>query len=207
VSTYAAGNLAWQLGGDARLVRELAADSDVLALVECRTRENEPVDVAAILGDSWRVWQDTSSGARSGTAIAVRKVSDVKVRRAQRLSELVRVSIGTSKVQARYLRRVKLRDSEGKLTVMAVHIPLASTGLQDEAMRETQHAWSRTRGRRVLFADGNMPPVVFAAQIGAAHFSGSGVMCAAWSRGWDSVKTRWFALVGSDHKTVRFSEA
>lgn len=205
MTVYNGGNLAWQLGGDRQLVLSLAAKADVLALVECRNFANEPVDVKKILGDGWHVWQNLRSGALAGTAIAVREDSEVKRRRITGpISELVQISQGTHDVQARYLRSVKLRDDDGPLTVMGAHAPLKSTGLQDEAMAVISRKWRGTRGRKVMFADGNQPPAEFADALGAPHFSGSGVMTVVWSHGWDDFETTWKARAGSDHKTATF---
>lgn len=204
MSTYEGANLAWQLGGDARLLHVLAEDADVLALVECRTKANEPVDVRDALGDGWSVAQNTRTAALSGSAIALRKGGSVKRRRVvETLRRLRQVSRGTSDVQARYVRTMPIRDADGPATLFVVHIPLVSTGLQAEALAALEHLWRTTKGRKILFADCNSRPAGFAATIGAPHHSGDGVVVWCWSRGWSNVRVSWRKRKGSDHATGR----
>lgn len=204
MSTYEGANLAWQLSGDARLLHVLAEDADVLALVECRNKANEPVDVRATLGPAWSVAQNTRTAALAGTAIALRRGGPVKRRHvAIAFRRLLQVSRGTSRVQARYVRTLPIRDTDGPATLFVVHIPLASTGLQDEALAELGHLWRRTKGRKLLFADGNISPAALAAAIGAPCHDGDGVMVWCWSRGWARVRVSWRKRRGTDHKVGR----
>lgn len=205
MSAIGGANCAWQLGGDRRLILELADGKDALVLVECRTKDNQPVDVAAILGPDWSVSQDLRSAARSGTAIAVRKRGRIRRRRAVgAFRRMVQISRQASDVQARYLRAVPLRDEHGPFTLMGGHIPLKSTGQQDEALEVVEATWRRTRGRKAIFMDGNARPAIVAGTVTAPHFSGDGVMVWAWSKGWGAVRVFWHAIRGSDHKTGTF---
>lgn len=52
----------------AAIIRAAAAEADVLTMCEVAT-----IDVAKVLGDGWHVAQDTSTPAKAGSAIAVRK--------------------------------------------------------------------------------------------------------------------------------------
>lgn len=203
MTRYRVVNLAWQLGGDIKLLRAVASSADVLGLVECRDFHNNPVDVATALGPEWDVWQDLSDGARAGTAIAIRKGCGVTVRHgAQAFEQFVRVADGNSEVQARYMRTLKMRDGHKRVTLFVVHIPLASSGQQEAAMQAASRAWRRTPGRKIMMADGNMPPIVFAADLGAPHYSGAKPMVIAWSKPLerDGVRANWVATTGSDHK-------
>ena len=200
MSVYRGANLAWQLNGDARLVRELASGADALVLVECRTKDNQPINIKGILGDPWWVGQNTRTAALSGTAIAIRKGSTVKRRRIDGLLRLVQISGPGRKVQARYLRSVPIRDEHGNATLFGAHIPLASTGQQGEAIGVVSDAWRLTSGRKLLFADCNTQPAGFAADVTAPNHAGDGVMVWLWSHGWSNVRVKWRQFRGSDHK-------
>lgn len=205
MSVIGGANLAWQVGGDARLVRELAEDKDALVLVECRTKDNEPVDVRAILGSDWSVSQNLRNAALSGTAIAIRKRGRIRRRRVTHaLRRLVQISRGASDVQARYLRAVPLRDENGPFALMGAHIPIKSTGQQDEALGVVTEVWRATSGRKAIFMDGNGRPSLVAATVTAPHYSGDGVMAWGWSHGWSDARVFWHAMRGSDHKAGTF---
>jgi len=199
---FGGANLAWQLGGDARLILELAEKHDALALVECRTKDNEPIDVAAILGPDWWVSQDVTDGATAGTAIAIRKGGKVKRRRiAAAYRAVVRISSGNSRVQSRYLRAAPIRVGWKRATLMAAHIPTRSSGKQDEAIAVVTKVWRSIRGRKLIFMDGNNAPREVAERITAPNFDGNGVMVWAWSKRWASVRVFWHRVKGSDHRT------
>lgn len=199
MSVYRGANLAWHLGGDPTLVRDVSFGADALVLVECRTKDNQPIDIKAILGNDWWVGQDLRNAAIAGTAIAIRKRGPVKRRRIVALLRLVQISGPGRSVQARYLRSVPIRDTEGNATLFGVHIPLESTGQQYEAVAVVEDAWLRTKGRKLLFADGNSRPATFAKNIAAPHFSGGDVMVWAWSRGWDNIRVAWRKRSFTDH--------
>lgn len=202
MSRYDGANLAWQMGGDARLVRELAWHSDALVFVEARTRDNQPIDIKAILGDGWWVGQNLRNAALSGTAIAIRKGGSVKRRRVvAAYRRLVQISRPGRKVQARYLRAVPVRDPDGNATLIGGHIPILSTGQQPEAIAAVGHFWRSTKGRKLGFFDCNSRPAGFAAEVTAPNHDGDGVMVWLWSRGWSDVRVFWRKRRGSDHKT------
>lgn len=200
MSVYRGVNMAWQLGGDAQLVRDMAAGADALVLVECRTKDNKPIDIRGILGPDWWVGQNIRTAALSGTAIAIRKRGTVKRRRLVGLLRLVQVSGPGRDVQARYLRSVPIRDSQGNATLFGVHIPLASTGQQGEALGVVSDTWMATKGRKLLFADCNSAPAAFAANVTAPHHDGDGVVVWLWSQGWENVRVFWKKRKSTDHK-------
>lgn len=199
---FGGANLAWQLGGDARLVRELASLHDALVLLECRTKDNEPIDVQEILGPGWWVMQDTSDGSRSGTAIAIRKRGKVKRRRIAHLwLRFNQISAGNSRVQARYLLAVPVKVGRKRTTLLGAHIPTRSSGKQAEALVAVRRAWRSIGGRKLIFMDGNGEPSAVAETVTAPHFSGNGVMVWSWSQGWEGIRVSWRTVTGSDHRT------
>lgn len=206
MTVYRAVNLAWHLGGDAALLRSTAKGADVLVLVECRDKQNRPVDVRKALGVEWWVWQNLADGARSGTAIAVRKDSGVKRRRvAGSASRLMRLSVAGRRVQSRYLRSVALTDDQGPVTVAAAHLPLKSTGKQDAAEDSLRRWWKHTRGRRAVFGDGNQPHAALRRALGAQDSAGEDVMFAIWSTGWPPVRVTDRRWTYTDHAVLTFT--
>lgn len=194
-------NMAWQLGGDARLLHELASLHDALVLLECRTKDEQPIDVAEILGPGWWVMQDTTDSSKSGTAIAIKTGGKVKRRLvAHALQRVVEISDGNSRVQARYLLAVPIKVGGKRTTLMGAHIPTRSSGKQAEALWVVRRVWRRTLGRKVIFMDGNDEPRAVAETVTAPHFSGNGVMVWAWSQGWEGIKVFWRTVRGSDHR-------
>lgn len=198
-------NLAWQLAGDARLLRTVADGADALILVECRNKNNEPVNVAQILGPDWIVFQNLKDGSLAGTAIAIRRGGPLHRRfdpSVKAASRLLRLSRQGHKVQARYLRDARLRDADGAITLAGVHAPLRSTGLQDDALAVFKRWWKAPRkGRRLAAGDGNNAPRVIAETVGAGWVAGGDVMFAVWSQGpWDDeVTVTHRRVAGSDH--------
>lgn len=203
MTVYRTANLAWQLGGDARLLRELAENVDVLVLVECRDRDNEPVDVRGAIGVEWKVWQDLSSGARAGSVIAVHRDSGVRWRRI-RPSRLSVLSPDGDDVQTRYLRTLRLRDDLGWCRIAAAHPPLESTKLQDDANRALAKWWRRTPGRKAAFGDGNRNHESLRDTLRAAHSAGRDVMFAIWSTGWGRVWVHATEDPATDHHILTF---
>jgi hypothetical protein len=215
-TTIRAANLAYQLGGDARLLRQLADGADVLVLVECRDHNNEPIDVAAILGAGWRVWQNLRDGAHAGTVIAVCRGSGVHRRRlaagrarVRRLaSRLLRLSGPGHDVQSRYLREAHLADAHGPFTLAGAHIPLPGTGRQDDALAMLTDWWSTTPGRRAAFGDGNTSWRNVRRELDAPHGDGADVMFACWSAGWPddtTVKATSLDPRKTDHHVLTFT--
>lgn len=200
-------NLAYQLPGDQDLIRRLrdgtGADepADVLALVEARDRNNQPVDVPRALGRRWSVSQDRTSGARAGSVLATRRAA---VRLRWSLSRLL--SRRGRRVQDRYQRagaiRVR-RGPTGRLNVL--HNPLHSTGQQPEAVAAAR-AWvdqQRSRGKRWMVAgDFNMHHTEMARRLGAPHSYGKDVMGFIWSDGWGDVECHSSTYRGSDHAVL-----
>lgn len=200
MTRYRTANLAFQLRGDVQLLKWLARDADVLGLVECRDRNDKPVDVAKVLGKGWDVRQDLSSGKRAGSVIAARKSADVEIKRShlQRISRASRQGAG---VQDRY-RRVAHLDDNGTPTRFAVeHHPLKSTGRKDEAVGNARRWVRRLRGaatrRRVqgfkrlrwmLVGDFNARHDAIRRELGAPFSAGVDVMGAVWSHGFGDAK-------------------
>lgn len=201
-------NLAYQLGGNADLLHELAKNADVLELVECRTFANEPVDVAAILGPGWDVRQDLANAARAGSVYAVRRDSGIEILR----SHLEELSPGNSEVQTRYARVTVVKDRNRRWRrrriVIVLHLPLPSTGVQDDAMRALRNIIRRIRGRRLftpwrVAGDINMALDVFKKAIRAAYVFGKKPMAAARSRGWGRLEESTTGGVeGTDHVVI-----
>lgn len=201
MSVIRGANLAWQLGGDAQLLRELADGADGLALVECRTKDNRAIDVQAILGKHWKVWQDLSSPARAGSVIAIRKGSKLKRRwGGQMVRKLRRVASGGEKLQDRYLRSLPVKDETGPFELMVVHIPIAATGEQGVALARTRNLWTTQPGRKLIYTDGNAAPEKTARAIGAPNFDGDGVVVWCWSHSWKDIVVTWRTKRGSDHR-------
>lgn len=207
---YRTANLAWQLGGDARLLRDLSDGADVLSLVECRTRDNQPIDVGKILGPGWDTRQDIASAARAGSVVAVRRTPDLELR----WSRLILASPAGPGVQERYLRVAHIVDHGRPTRVGVLHNPLRATGRQDDAVR-TARAWVgrmravralRPRFRWMLSGDFNMAPAQMARLVGAPHSGGEGVLGVLWSGGWGSAWVRAEELPGTDHAALTFRQ-
>jgi endonuclease/exonuclease/phosphatase family metal-dependent hydrolase len=201
MTAYRTVNLAWQLPNDIALIRASAEGVDVLGFVESRNFRNQPVDVAAVLGDDWDVVQDCTSAAHAGCAIAVRRGSGVEIRSWR----LRLMSSGVSgKVQARYLLVAYLRDHGKRVRVFVCHLPLESTGVHDEALTVVKRAVRRARTlgrfmRWIVMGDVNMEPDEFAAELHAPHHFGSSSMTIAWSHGWQDAGASKRRIAGSDH--------
>jgi len=205
---YVVANLAWQLNGDTRLLRQLAQTADVLALVECRTRDNKPIDVATALGPAWVTAQDTTTSARAGSVVAVRRTPDLVLR----WSRLVLASPAGPGVQDRYLRIAHIIDHGRPTRVGVLHNPLRATGRQDDAVR-TARAWVgrmravralRPRLRWMLAGDFNMAPVAMRRLVHAPHSAGRGVLGIVWSRSWGDPSVTAVEVQGTDHAVLTF---
>ena len=211
MTRYDLANAAWQLAGDKALLLALAERADVLLLVECRTRDNRPLDVARALGPGWDVRQDCTSAARAGSVVAVRRGSRVTIRR----SRICLASPAGPGVQARYRRQATLVDRGGRrprrVRIAVQHNPLPATGRQrlavDSACGWARRArrWRRARPRRRCWlwaGDANMPPEQMGHHLGAPHHYGQRPMVAAWSVGWGRVNTSTRRIHGSDHAVL-----
>ncbi len=229
MTVHRLANMAYQLGQDGALLHELAdggfvnddgdvePPADVLELVECRTRANDPLDVAALLGPGWKVAQNTRSAAKAGSVVAVRRRGPVRLRwsRLQRASRASRRGAG---VQDRYRRVARLRDAAGPYRVAVQHDPLRSTGRQDDATRSAR-AWVRRvrsvaarrrvigtrRGRWKFAGDTNRPHAQARRDLNAPNSAGADVMTLVWSAGWGPVDVTTAHLKGSDHAVLTFT--
>lgn len=200
-------NCAWQIGDDATLIRNardgLGFDepADVLCLVEARDGNNKPLDIAAALGRGWSVSQDTSSGAKSGSVLAVRRET-VRLR----WSLLRLLSRKGHKVQDRYQRAAAIRVRHGKTArVNVLHNPLKKTGKQPEAITAA-HNWvarQRRKGKRWMVAgDFNLSHREMCNQLGGARSFGEDVMGYVLSDGWGPVVFSSSHYKGSDHAVL-----
>jgi len=212
VTVYRAVNATFQLGHNATLIRTAAEGVDVLGLVECRDAKNQPVDVAAILGSEFDTRQDTSSGARAGSVLTVRKSSGIKVKR----SRLRLLSAAARGVQRRDMRVTTILEPGYRTRVIVAHNPTPDTGKQPQAVRRTRRAISHARrwanrARRKLglrqrrwiwLGDANMQPDDFARAIDAPHHFGAKPMVAAWSEGFGDVQVAAQRFDGSDHAVL-----
>lgn len=213
MTTYRLLNLAWGMHRDRETLREEARDCDVLAVVEARTGDNRPIDVAAILGNEWDVRQDTSTAAKSGSALAVRIDSPVRIRR----WAMARASRRGRDVQDRYRVSATLVDRSRPLgrrlvRVGVQHNPIASNHRQPEAVASAAR-WVRrarrwrlvTRGRWVLLGDFNLEPTVMQNRTGAFRAWGVKPMGVLLSKGW-RVDTSRHRSPGSDHYILTMKE-
>lgn len=213
MTTYRLVNQAWQLGHDALLLRREAAGCDVLAVVEARTGDNRPIDVQAILGNEWDVVQDTSTAAKSGSALAVRIDSPVRIRR----WTMARASRRGRDVQDRYRVSATLVDRSRPVgrrlvRVGVQHNPIASNHRQPEAVESAARwvkraqRWRRiTRGRWALLGDFNLEPSTMQNRTNAWRSWGVRPMGVLLSKGWD-IDTRTHVSPGSDHKILTMKE-
>jgi hypothetical protein len=145
-------NATWQWGHDARLLRAVAEGATVVAVVEGRTRTDDPVHVRAILGILlWQVAQVLRSGALAGCALAVRRTAPVRLVRWRSL----KASAAGAGVQQRNLLHSVLVErvtAQGQTTVyedhlIVVHNPLEHTGRQDDAVRAVRARRVRVQQR------------------------------------------------------------
>lgn len=207
MTVYRLGNLAFQLGGDVALIRNLRdglgfdQPADVLMLVEARDGANRPVNVARALGRRWAVSQDRRSGATAGSVIAVRRAA---VRLRWSLSRVL--SRKARRVQTRYQRIGAIRPKRSKVARVAVpHIPLKSTGQQDAAVDAVARwvARQERRGKRWMVAgDFNMSHAEMCKRIGGERSWGADVMGFVVSRGWGDVGFTSSRYRGSDHAAL-----
>lgn len=207
-------NMTWQLGHDTGLLRTAAVHADVLLLVECRTKDNQPLDVAQILGPDWDTRQDLTNAALAGTVLAVRRSSGATIIS----SVLVLLSHADKGVQARYQRVSVIREPRRwlrrrKVRVIIGHAPVEETGRHGEAVARTRRVIEgakRWRGRRAVpwrrpwlgAWDGNDDPAAFARAIGAPHHYGIRPMVLGWSHGWGQVVTSSRRITGADHAVL-----
>ena len=196
MTVYRTANLAFQLPGDGRLIEELANGADVLLLVECRDGANRPVPVAEHLGKEWRVMQDTSSGERAGSVIAVRRGA-VQVSWTRMLLAS-RPGVG---VQGRYLRVAQIRDLRGLRRVGVLHNPPGRRGGRT-MLSGRLGGWVR-RARRagvpwVLAGDFNMAHEQMRDWLGAPFSAGlpGDPMGIVWGRGWGLASVRRSRVTG-----------
>lgn len=201
-------NLDWTQGNERAVLHRYAATHDILAIVEARTHDNRPLDVAAILGDRWTVLQCLDSAAESGSALAIRNDARIKVAD----WSIERMSKAGRDVQARYLLTAVLRFGwlprwRRRRVLLVGHLPLPSTGRQRDSVGHIRGTlrWVRARRRRWMFlGDVNMTPDQFAAAIDAPHVYGHKPMAAAWSWGWRDVRTAADPpSPGTDHHVLK----
>lgn len=208
MTAHRLANLTYQWGGDTQLVTRVAEGghfdepADVAFFVEARTADNQPLDIARILGRRWDVSQDTTSAATAGSVIATQRT-----RARIRWSLLRLLSRAGHKVQDRFLRAGAIRSTRhgrwGRVAV--VHFPLASTGRQEQAIAKLRRWVRRQRrlGKRWMVAgDFNMPVAELARILGAPHFYGEDVMGFIWSEGWGPVDTYATHMDGTDHAVL-----
>lgn len=201
-------NLAFQLGGDAELIKTVAADADLTVFVESRTAANTPIDVAKILGENYSVSQNLSNAAMAGTVIVVNlsRKSRLKIR----WSILQVLSKAGHKVQTRYLRIGAFRTlRDGKTgRIAGVHIPLKSTGRQEAAVRKLKRWVKRQRRlnkRWMVIGDFNMKARELARLLDAPYYFGEDVMGFVCSEGWDIDDFDSKHLEGSDHAILKLT--
>lgn len=199
MTDYCVINATWQLGHDRQLFRRAVKDAEAFVAVECRTKDEEPLDVASFLGRDWRVQQNLRTAALAGTVTAVRR--HIRVRR----TVLRPLSAGNSEVMARFQRLTVIRDGDWITDLMGGHNPLQSTGVQRQAVGNavimTNNAAKRDGAHRrwARFDDCNMDPEQWARILGARSHFGDKPMSMAFGPHWGKVEfhKRW--LQGADH--------
>lgn len=218
-------NLAWQLGGDERLVRAVA-EGDVTAYVEGRDHDDDPVPIKHILGAGFRVIQRLGSGSVAGSAFAVRRSSRVKIARwnSRRASRASRRGGG---VQDRYALVVVLVEKTSDVIyethLVIVHNPLRGTGMQDDSIDTVRGLVGRAAARRsvvrrrrsitgrrrivrwAVVGDFNTSHEAMRNKIGGTGSLGVEVMGFVHGPGWGHPKLSTRHHAGSDHPilTVR----
>lgn len=226
---YVGLNAAWQLRGDRALIRSAAQHADVLGVVEARRRDNTPVPVRdyliapfpADLGRGsyagWDVGQDLRDGARSGSAIAVRRGRPVRLRR---VSTWVASRAGSwrTSVQTRYLKVGHLVDHGIRTRVFVVHFPTESSGQQPQARRSLRRAVRRAERagvRWMAIGDFNTDVAALARELGASGHGVRDVMGVIWGaprsarrdgRGWGQIVVTHRRHPGSDHAVLTATE-
>lgn len=216
MTTYALVNLAWQMGGDYPLLREIARSDDrpdVILFVEGRRGNNKPVHVAEAL-PGFEVFQDVSGGDKAGSGIAIRRDGNIRPRRAwMRLA-----SRSGKQVQNRYrytlvgIDKTK-RFGKKRVKLGVQHNPTAKNERHDEGMRSARswmnraHRWVAITGCRALLAmDSNETPEGTQNETGAARVYGRKPMCFLLTTGWGHVKFDNYDADGTDHKVLVMKE-
>lgn len=134
-------NCTWQWSGDEDLLQRVAEWADVMLLVEARTRDNRPLPIRDFISKTHQVRQNLTDSARSGSAIAVRRDSPLRVQ----WSQLTPLSPAGRNVQPRYLRTVQVTDGHRPTRYGAAHLGLPSTGVQDDGERALKSWVARAR--------------------------------------------------------------
>lgn len=233
-TTYGVVNAAWQWKGDGPLIRFVATFVTVLAVVEARTFGNDPVDVDRILAhplraarfrrrrrpgyrDGWRVAQDTTSGARAGTAVAVRRNSRVRLKRVGTWLAN-RAGSWRASVQTRWGKTAWVIDHGVRTAVIAQHFATVNSGRQDESRRALFRAVNRARRqgtRWIVLTDGNTDIPALARDLGADGWHHDGVMGVMWGepaiatqegRGWGEMQPSTLHHEKTDHAVLTVTE-
>jgi hypothetical protein len=217
-------NATWQWAYDAQLL-ENSARGDVLAVVEARTADNEPVRVGRILGRSWQVVQNLATGATAGAAVAVRRDSPVHIRSRWfwRLSRAGRNVQQRDAVTVVLIEKTPTTVYETHLIV--AHNPLRSTGQQKAAVTTARGHVIKARARRsrvqmrravtkrktvvrwAVMGDGNMPPADWCKALGGDRFYGEAPMAIILGPGWGHVRFDKRNLHGADHAVLMMEES
>lgn len=205
---WAVVNMAYQLRGDEKLLGFVMDRCDVAGLVEARKRDNTPLPVSKIvngakgLAGKFRIRQNTSDSARSGSAVVVAEDADHIRLRWSRLFMVSTAGGMRTFVQARYLRATKVLDNGLPTYMGVVHFPLESTGLQGKALRRTRRWVARQRRmnrRWILMGDGNTDPVALARTLGAGWVHHVDVMFIMGGGGWGAMQKDVLRHPATDH--------
>lgn len=213
MTSYRVLNLDWSQPGDYDLLRREAEDVDVLAFVEGRRGNDAPVIVAEALPD-FDVIQDISGGGdRAGSGVAVRRGSQVRVKR----WSTSLVSHRGRNVQSRYRKTIVLVDRSKprghRLVLFGVqHNAVEHNERHDDGMRSARRwvtradTWAAlTGGRWVLAGDFNSTPEGAQNASGAFRVEGHKPMAFLLSRGW-RVHFAHRPSVGTDHHVLTITE-
>lgn len=227
-TAYVALNAAWDRHGDIDLILDAATHATVLGVVEARKGDGRPLDVSQVLklggirrrGDnftgSWKIAQDIRTGATSGSAIAIRGWSQVKVRRVTTWLAS-RAGSWRSSVQARYIKIAHVIDHRVRTRVMVVHFPIVSTGMQPEARRSLKRAVRRANRagvRWVILGDFNTDVADLARELGGQCYTrdvmgviwGSSLAVSRDGRGWGRMVGQHRRHDATDHAILTVTE-
>lgn len=211
-------NMTYQWGGDREALQLLALRSQVLLLVECRTkstphaRSGSVLPVGNILGPDWRALQNTRTSALGGSCIAVRRDAGITIRR----HGLLHLSDGNSEVQARHARWAVLAIKGGPvIEMLAPHIPKESSGKQEQAERAVRQWLAGARHRRreserkrliLIGGDVNQDVHKYGRELRMAHAFGIKPMAEYWSAGWGEAHPSTRRVANLDHEVLSITQ-
>ena len=196
----ATANLAFQLGGDRKLIGWLCAQADVLLLVEAKTH-----DIATLVPAGWTVLQHTGGTLADGSPVDKARAGSAIAYRTEAVSAsdfgLTHGSGPAPGVMRRWIAHATVTEAAtGRSIVMAAtHWPLKRTGVQGRHTANVR-AWAAKHPALFIGGDGNQPPAALADRLGLDGW-GREVMTLLWD-GCDVTGFRAERVPGSDHPVI-----